>query len=297
MNSAPTPLWSRFGLLSEWLLTATRSGRKSKTVLLISLPRSGSSWIGSVLGHTDNCAYLREPVTQRGLADGVRPVIRVIGRDATGKRDRHLARRALLGLPDKTGKITQHRSQWGLAGMRARTVLIKEVNPFALPMFLELGDPFVIVLVRHPAAVALSYQQRGWLGAPDTVANDCLDGSTWMRTGRHQAQTLQSMRLALTNHAHHCVVRYEDICANPMQQFAALATSAGLEFGDQAKKRIEQTTSGTKDGAGPFQIHRDTVNMPWRWKQEMSAATLAEIREGYVTADAGYYADPDHWRL
>ena len=58
--------WARWGPVSSFL------ARKFKTaappILVFSLPRSGSSWVGEILGSASNALYLREPMTQSNLA-------------------------------------------------------------------------------------------------------------------------------------------------------------------------------------------------------------------------------------
>jgi len=55
-------LWARWGFISKLLALMLRPRQPS--TLVLSLPRSGSSWVGETLGSALNALYLREPVTQ-----------------------------------------------------------------------------------------------------------------------------------------------------------------------------------------------------------------------------------------
>ena len=49
------PRWARFGAPSLWL--ANRVPLLQPPVVILSLPRSGSSWVGSLVGCAPNAAY------------------------------------------------------------------------------------------------------------------------------------------------------------------------------------------------------------------------------------------------
>ena len=54
--------WANFGPFSRYL--ADRIKPLSPPVVILSIPRSGSSWVGEILGISPTSLYLREPVTQ-----------------------------------------------------------------------------------------------------------------------------------------------------------------------------------------------------------------------------------------
>lgn len=59
----PSPVpWANWGPLSG--LIARSLPTRSPAVAILSLPRSGSSWVGDMLRNTRDGLYLREPVTQ-----------------------------------------------------------------------------------------------------------------------------------------------------------------------------------------------------------------------------------------
>ena len=69
-------------------LIAAAAPVRQPPVLLTSLPRSGSSWIGRILGSADEALYLREPLTQAYL--------KRIGHRGTPLRVGHVRRPARL---------------------------------------------------------------------------------------------------------------------------------------------------------------------------------------------------------
>ena len=80
--------WSRFGAASLLLAKTVKSRRPA--TLILSLPRSGSSWVGEILGSAANALYLREPITQTLIASGesnlaIMDIVRLIIAKSSGE--------------------------------------------------------------------------------------------------------------------------------------------------------------------------------------------------------------------
>ena len=69
MNLNRNTLWARFGPLSRWIGTAIQPHKPP--ILVLSLPRSGSSWVGETMGISKNAMYLREPINQSYLLERI----------------------------------------------------------------------------------------------------------------------------------------------------------------------------------------------------------------------------------
>ena len=59
-------LWANMGKVSQILAHAFST--VSPPILILSIPRSGSSWVGKILGLSSTSLYLREPITQTYLS-------------------------------------------------------------------------------------------------------------------------------------------------------------------------------------------------------------------------------------
>jgi hypothetical protein len=60
--------WANYGVFSRMLAGIFKI--PGPPILVVSLPRSASSWGGEILGNAKNAAYLREPITQTHFARG-----------------------------------------------------------------------------------------------------------------------------------------------------------------------------------------------------------------------------------
>src|SRR3990170_2276289 len=116
--------WARFGPLSGFI--ARRVPTLRPPLLLLAFPRSGSSWVGEILGSAKNALYLREPLSQGlNVRNGRRGTV-TLQVDAAYGRDMD---RAFLGLPTFPRHVVLFPKQWNLRGRPAARVVIKEVNP------------------------------------------------------------------------------------------------------------------------------------------------------------------------
>ena len=285
--------WGRWGPLSAGLASLVRpSGRP---VLIVSLPRSGSSWLGAVLGAVPAALYLREPVSERRRADGAPDTVVPVD---PGRPDPLVAAASALafaGVPAFPRGVVATPRRWSLHRRRGARLVVKEVNPLALAYWVEAYQPLVIFLVRHPAAVALSYRRLGWMGNPDISMDTGRPGaSAWEACGYRQAHVQREALRALHGYPDHCVVRYEDLCLDPLGEFRSLFAFAGLDWGPEARRAVEARRAGG-DRAATFDTHRDSRQMADSWRGALSASEAEDLRRGYRRVRLPWYTAPGDW--
>ncbi len=296
---SPVP-WARFGALSR--TAGVLLPLRKPPVLVVSLPRSGSSWVGKVLGQADNAVYLREPFTQSHL-----PTVPETG--AVFPVDpfrppgtyRRAAAAATRGVPAFRGGIVQTSPAWKLHRRPLKRLVVKEVNPLALPWLLERLQPRVLYLVRHPAAVALSFYRRGWTGPDFRAANP--DGSRastgeqdrfWIDHGAFQAKVAEFALTALARHSGVRVVTYESLCRDPGPAFRDLFRFAGLRWGPAAEAVLARTTAAEDEEADPYGVSRDSGAMAEAWRDGIPQQGLHQLKAAYLAADTALYP-ADAW--
>ena len=225
-------------------------------VVLIGLPRSGTSWVGSVLGSSPSVEYLREPVTQSWL-DAGHPSPLVDPKDDDGYR---------------------HHATQILASTESRR-LIKEVNPLLVPVLVEESRLQVIVLYRHPCAVALSYHERGWTGLNlEERFGVESSGDFWHDHGAYQALLLRPAVASLADPLG--LVSYEDLTHDPLIGFAELATRLGLEWGESSVGHLRSTLA-SDDRSDPYALQRDAAQARDRWKSVLTRGQQDGVVAGY----------------
>lgn len=263
--------WAKRGWVSGFLARVLRPQRPS--VLVLSLPRSGSSWVGLMLGSAPDALYLREPVTQsdpRFYQKGT--VFPLVDLELAASYQR-LADRAFLALPDFAEKVVISPQQWSLAGRRKRLLVIKEVNPLACGWYLSRYRPRVIFLVRHPAATAWSAHRQGWLP---------LDRHEWAKNGLFQARALREARGALEGYADCQTVSYESLAADPLGGFEQLFEFAGLKWNDATRERVREYSA-------------ESAWLIDSWRADAPDHCVAALGERFRSLGLPWYADEAEW--
>jgi hypothetical protein len=276
-------LWTRLGRVSWLLARAIRP--LDPALLILSIPRSGSSWVGGTLGLAKNAMYLREPITQMRLAHGARETLVEVDAVAPADEYRKPAERAFAGLPAFPPLIVTLPDQWRLGERRKRRLVIKEVNPLACAYLVGCFRPRLIFLVRHPAGVALSFCEQGWW-SPDSM--------TWEEMGARLGALLRTALDVLKDYGDSRLVRYEDLCLDPLARFRDLFAFAELDWGDDIVAHIQDEISGG-DHADPYSTARLSRVMPRAWSSTITADALQRLRKGYAAHGLPCYQAEEDW--
>lgn len=281
-------------------------------ILIMSLPRSGSSWVAEIMGAAKEALFLREPINQGHLAAGGATTVFDIDPASPPPHYAMLAARAFGAIPVFPAGCVRDTAQWGLRRRTQRHALIKEVNPLALEWLLAIYRPRVIFLVRHPAAVARSYEKLNWLNAEDKLAElgerlmqrhlhpwrALIDGASgfWQAHGVFQGAVHHVAMEILKDHPDHRIATYESLCAAPETGFQALFEFAGLTFDETIRTQIAEHAGGPgRHDVGTYGTRRNTHEMAVSWKSRLSGAQLAALRSGYTAFDGAYYRQADDW--
>jgi hypothetical protein len=278
--------WAGLGRAS-WLL-ARMIPPLQPALLVLSLPRSGSSWVGGTLGGAKDALYLREPINQTRVARGATETLVEVHPAAPADEYREPAEMAFAGLPAFPPLVVTLPDQWRLAERRRRRLVIKEVNPLAGAYLVGRFRPRLILLVRHPAGVALSFCERGWW-SPDSV--------TWEEMGVRQGVLLRAALEVVQNYADHRVVRYEDLCRDPLARFRELFAFAELAWDHDVVAHIEKETSEGDPAADPYFTSRPSRLMATAWSRAIGREALQQLRNGYAPHCLPWYQADEDWLL
>jgi hypothetical protein len=263
--------WARWGVLSKMIAAALRT--RPPAVLVLSLPRSGSSWVGRILGGANDALYLREPLSQGDPAITQRILFDPREHPDLEPICRRLADKAFLGLPDFKDVVLYDPEQWSLAQRRRRRVVIKEVNLKACSWYLECYQPRVIFLVRHPAAVAWSAQKHHWIGS--TV-------EAWEDWGRAQGECLCETGKLLEDYPAAEMVAFESLCSDPLGGFRKLFDLAGLSWNDSVESLLAADS-------------RVSLRKIDEWRSAADPKAVQALQRGFFRTGSPWYRSDDDW--
>ncbi|MEY2469755.1 MAG: hypothetical protein QOF21_2453 [Actinomycetota bacterium] len=273
-------------------------------ILVVSTPRSGSSWVGNGLALAADVAYLREPLSEANSRvyrnDPSEILLRPGKGSPTFEFDRNnppdAYRQALRcvarGVPAFGYEVVPRPQQWSLAQRSRTRVILKEVNPFAIEWLLREMDWRVVYLVRHPGAVAVSRADRGWTGGrlvgnvrDEHFATTGPPTSHWEAMGAIEAIVQREVVTRLDEWApgRNRVVRFESLCADPIAEFERLYEFTGLGWNDDVKTQLGQMTqSGAIDSSkDAWGTQRDTARMADAWRTRISDEDLELVMDAW----------------
>lgn len=299
---------SQLPLVGE--VIATLAPVRRPPVVVVSLPRSGSSWIGGILGAADDALYLREPLTQAYLKHvGYKstPCFEW-GACADGAAFDRFAGLAFRAIPRFGPTMVPLPKQWRLATRSRKRVVIKEVNPLVVARLWRRFHPKIVMLVRHPAPVALSFHALGWTAdqfvARFTSATLTTYGpppaerqrmSYWEQSGAFQAMVQNVVAASLAG-AGCLVVRYEDVCRDPSGELQRIFDYCGLNIGDELRHEIERSSQADDAYApGRYDTRRNSTEMAGRWRHEMKTEEIEQVRRGYFSCNPLFFTEPGDW--
>jgi hypothetical protein len=254
-------------------------------VLVAGLPRSGTTWVGEVLGRTAGARYLHEPDNhlvrpdawwaKRGL--GPHPELR--SGDAGGDYERLWAL-AFAGGPRPSpfyagARILQRAGAPRVSGHLASRIrprpapgplVVKSVHcARSLEWVADRFGPAVVVVERHPFGVISSWRKLGWDHFLDTDqgalrysaavlgVDPPASGAPWLeRAAWHYGVLSSYLERARRRHPDWLVVRHEVVCADPEPAFRRLSGRLGLVFTDETARFL---AASNRPGDG-YSTHR-----------------------------------------
>ena len=244
-------------------------------VLVAGLPRSGTTWVGEVLGRCVGARYLHEPDNHLVRPEawwakrrlGPYPELRpgtVLSGGAGGGDYERLWAVAFAGggrsSPLYAGlRILQRAGAARVSGQLASRqrprpapgpLVVKSVHcARALEWTAERFGPAVVVVERHPFGVIASWRKLGWDDFLDSDRSALRHsaavlgvdpppaGASWLeRAAWHYGVLHSYLHLAGRRHPEWLVVRHDVLCCGPEPAFRRLAARLGLRFGDEAAR-------------------------------------------------------------
>jgi Sulfotransferase family len=310
-------------------------GSRRPAILVTGTHYSGTTWVGRVLARAPNVAYLHEPFNLRapaGICAARFPHWYTYLTDDNSDNYKSALADALAfryrirhEIKELDGMISAARmvrdsvnfAWWRLRGSRP---LVKD--PIALLSAEWLQRTFgmdVLMLIRHPAAFALSIKRRNARHPFSHFVEQkpLIEGPL----ARHadQLKAFAARECDLTDqagllwrvlvdailgfrrsHPDWLFVRYEDLTRDPETGFRAICEQIDLPFARNVRRAIEATTTSKNPTEATRARHshfrRDTAAIVDRWKRELSRDEIDRIRSWTEPMASAFYTDED-WQV
>jgi len=269
---------------------------RTPPILLLSYPRSGSSWVGEILATSDELAYLFEPVNHPYQEYYRGPALADLSDPITYQAYSNYSQDAFLGMPPKKKYPGENLRGFSLIGRKRRRLLIKEVNPRAADFYCRRYHPTIIFLLRHPAAVALSFWELGWLASPDVQIDAVdLDGDDWEKFGYAYGVTMKNaLKTVKQSKVKYTTILYENIASAPLSEFRKIFEYLGVKIPENYEDVIDEFCfSGT--AIQGYQTRRISKKMIAKWKDKLSPEVIHQIQRGYFQSGLVFYQSDADW--
>jgi hypothetical protein len=223
-----------------------------KRVAVFSVPRSGSSWLGQLINSSENVAYSFQPLFSYKFKDALN--------DSSDKSE------VVRFFNDicKTDDVFVRGGMGGGVSFEKKEIthsVFKEVRYLNLIEHLHRTDDELqfVFLVRNPIDVISS-----WVNAPkefDTSwdINEELVEAANKNQGKPEeyyglGKWVEACNIFSSIEDRSFIIRYEDLVKDTAQEVSNLFGFLGLEFGEQTKNFIEDST--TKHSEDPYSVFK-----------------------------------------
>jgi hypothetical protein len=213
-----------------------------------------------------------------------------------------------------TGATLRALEAWRLRRRGARPLIKDPIALFSAEWLAETFGMDVVVVIRHPAAVASSLKRlRSYFPFRSILCQPRLLQGL-LAPFADEVRGLQERRPDVVEHAiltwriiHHVILgyrlrhpdwlflRHEELSLQPLQEFRALFGRLGLDFLPRVRRTIERhTAEGNAAEAPAEELRRDSRANVWNWAHRLTPAEVARVRAG--TDDLARFFYPEgHW--
>ncbi|HLF40897.1 MAG TPA: sulfotransferase [Acidimicrobiia bacterium] len=318
--------------------------RSRGPIVVAGMARAGTSWVAEMLKAAGGFVHLNEPFNPKhppGLCPGILNAPVPVGyvyvtpenagvyrdalRDTFRFRYRHLAEIRANHAWFDLAKMAKYSGSFTLGALSRKRPLLDD--PYASLASEWIADEFdgqAVVLVRHPAAMVASYRKLGYSAHLNHFLDQPMLMRDWLEPWQAEMEPLVMTDDRIAQVAtfwrvlHHVlgemaersprlhVVRYEDICLDPVGGYERLFGAVGVEFNDAARDEvIRGTTGSSKNKSHSWQLSRrgflsrtpfrpmDSKAMAAAWRKTVTPDEAARIREITEPIAGRFYGDED----
>jgi len=285
---------------------------KNSPIYITNHGRSGTSWIGTILGKAPGILYYGEPCNPKVVKGGeFSHWFRYVRPDGSDPYFESCLDHSFKGL------IKYKRGWWLTEPYRrflpGSRVVVKEVAAvMSLEWVYKRYHPEVLFVLRHPCAIALSEMNK--INREEKPIIEILKQSSLMEdhlnpylTVLEKAKTPYEIFGALWGARNRVItdlmpkypewkiVFYEDFTDDPFKCFRELFDHFNLTWTAKVEKYIHQTT--TIDKPGLSTTHRVLKDQRNKWKRKMTSSEIEQVRTFVEPFNLPFYNLESDWSL
>ncbi|MGQ4646879.1 sulfotransferase [Lyngbya aestuarii] len=282
-------------------------------VYIVGLPRSGTTWLASILNTAQGIKYFYEPFNKQHVPEAKSLWMKYLRADDDDQEFAKFCQDVFAGQINRRYVTRRLAQPYGMFGARLRwlpgRVMVKDVHSC---LSLEWVDrhiaPITVIITRHPCAIVASqlrslrlknkFDPFQKLLAQPRVIDDYL--KPFEHLLRNDEGLLQQMAVCWgavyyimleqqKRHPNWLVVQHEELCRDPVREYQKLFDKLNLRWTEKTDKLLQIST--TEDSGQTYVPQRISSQEPDKWKKELEQEQIEQVRRLVKPFEIPYYSD------
>lgn len=262
----------------------------SRIIFVAGCPRSGSSWLSQSLAKATGATLVHEPFNWKVYPDRIGYHLKYLPRASADPVYIEFIRDSMRKAAAKSGRLSRH---WPW-----RRYVIKEVHALPTIEYLwEVFRPKIVILLRHPCAVAASWARLKYrphtalaaiLGQEPLIHDHLAPHADHMRSsddyffqfGAYWGAVYSILTRIAGDHREWSVVRHEDLCDDPAEKMDALLRQMGERMSAKGRQFLVDNNRPPPAHHGAYSVVRESAKQVDKWKTELTPAQANQVLLG-----------------
>jgi len=262
-------------------------------VYIVGLPRSGTTWIASVISTALSVKYFHEPFNCSNVFGASRFCMKYLANSGDDFAFARHCRKAFNGQIVTDSIRTMLPPSYRRFPRLPGRVVVKDVcSCLAVECVDGLVNPMTILVIRHPCAVAASWHRLSYdidrhleaIRIQPHLNEDFLRGfqsvltnarSFWQKMGAVWGAVYYVLLEQQKRHSTWQTVLHEVLCQNPVGSFKNLFEELDLTWTAATDTFLDATTKF--DNADPYTTQRISADEPEKWQKQLDKKHIKEV--------------------
>jgi hypothetical protein len=282
-------------------------------IYIVGLPRSGTTWLASILNTAQSVKYFYEPFNPQRVPESLPHLMKYLRVNDSDPSFNSFCQATFSGRLSNQlvyKKMAKPYCRFGhaLRWLPGR-VMVKDVHSLMSLAWMQKNiQPVILVIIRHPCAVAASWFRHFNLDVElrgvhrifnqPSLREDYLypyqhlfheKADFWQKIAVYWGAVYHVILQQQKQYPCWKVIRHEDLCHNPTQSFKELFSELNLTWTDQTNNLLKLSTS--QDSCRPYIPFRISATEPMKWKKELVTWQIEKIKHFTQPFKIPYYSD------